>query len=148
MKKTASCLTAALIVLFVAAPILHGEENQGDVKQTAGDAAGTATTVAPGPNGMQESIRKQMQNNAQQMREKMQQAVQSNLEDAVPAVQQQQMNKNMGQQVRQMQQAMQQNVQQAVPNMQQQQMQGAAKQMQENLKQKLPKAVQEAQDKQ
>jgi hypothetical protein len=38
-EKTASCLAAALTVLFVAAPLLDGEENQPSVQQQLQGAA-------------------------------------------------------------------------------------------------------------
>ncbi|MGX9727373.1 MAG: metal ABC transporter solute-binding protein, Zn/Mn family [Candidatus Electronema sp. VV] len=130
------------------------KKNMDIIVQALTEAAGRNAGAAAAPAGIQDMMNQQMQGAAKQMQEKMQQQMQN----AVPAIQQEQMSKAMGQQAQQVQGAMQQNVQQAVPAVQQQQMQNAAKQMQEKMQQAVPemqqkqmseqmqKAVQQVQD--
>ncbi len=113
------------------------KKNMDIIVQALTEAAGRSGGVAAAPAGIQDMMNQQMQDAAKQMQEKMQQQMQN----AVPAIQQEQMSKAMGQQAQQVQGAMQQNVQQAVPAVQQQQMQDAAKQMQEKMQQQMQNAV-------
>jgi zinc transport system substrate-binding protein len=112
------------------------KKNMDIIVQALTEAAGRSGGAAA-PAGIQDMMNQQMQGAAKQMQEKMQQQMQN----AVPAIQQEQMSKAMSQQAQQVQGAMQQNVQQAVPAVQQQQMQDAAKQMQEKMQQQMQNAV-------
>jgi zinc transport system substrate-binding protein len=115
-----------------------------------------AADTAAAPAGMQEAIGRQMQDNAEQVRQNMQQNMQESVQKTVPEIQQKQMMESMGQQVQKVQESMQEKMQQAVPAVQQQNMQGSmtqqmqdtAKQMQEKMQQNMQNAVPQIQQKQ
>ncbi len=117
------------------------QQNLDTIVTALNEVAGTGKATAPA--NIQESISKQMQDNAQTMQEKMRQAVQGNLQNKMPGVQQQMMQQNMGSKMQQMQETMRQNVQQAVPDMQQKQMQNSMTQQMQDTAQKVQGTMQE-----